>query len=406
MDEARIDGLFLKSHRAEFQYKRRTYIRTVTPARVEDLDGKEREYYASATEELIEDALRKIATEQFSGYFDKPNYSSGTVFTLYMLRQELQRRGHTRSYQEIVLSLYIMHRSNIEIAEQNEQGQEKLLLSSPYLPVLGAVTRGHLRDDPKAKWIVQFHPFVTASIDRVTYRQFNYHLMMSHSSQLARWLHKQLVLKYTFASLANSFEMRYSTVKRDSGLLENYTRSRAAIDALHQALTELQEHNVLLGFTRENITGPRGKLLDAVFTLTASMDFIRDTKAGSSQLATATRNAEQKPVGLTGGSRPISVGLTGGSQNFPQIAIKTSRFSWWIASYPQTESLKTGRFNWRVQEISVGLTGGFSSFGRFEWRVNANTVHLRRIRLCPAAETNRRGTDGADDCSLSEQYWG
>jgi hypothetical protein len=33
-----------------------------------------------------------------------------------------------------------------------------------------------------------------------------------------------------------------------------------------------------------------------------------------------------------------------------------------------------------------------------------NTVHLRRIRLCPAAETNRRGTDGADDCSLSEQY--
>jgi hypothetical protein len=36
--------------------------------------------------------------------------------------------------------------------------------------------------------------------------------------------------------------------------------------------------------------------------------------------------------------------------------------------------------------------------------LSPNTVHLRRIRLCPAAETNRRGTDGADDCSLSEQY--
>src|ERR1700751_5659737 len=113
MEEVRINGLFLKRHCTEFQYKGRTFVRTVTPARVEDLDGKEREYYASANEELIEDALRKIATEQPSGYFDKPNSSSGVVFTLYMLREELKRRGHTRSYQEIVLGLNIMHHSNI-----------------------------------------------------------------------------------------------------------------------------------------------------------------------------------------------------------------------------------------------------------------------------------------------------
>jgi hypothetical protein len=314
MDEARIDGLFLKKHQAEFQYKRHTFTRTLTPALVQDLDGVDRYYYASANEELIEDALRKIATDQQSGYFDKPNYRSGVVFTLYMLRQELKRRGHTRSYQEIVLGLNIMSGSVVEISERDEQGREKILIRSTYLPLLAAVSRGHLREDPKAKWIVQFHPLVTASIDQVTYRQFNYHLMMSHSTQLARWLHKQLALKYTFASLAESFEMRYSTVKRDSGLLENYTRSRAAVDALHQALTELQEHNVLLGYTRKNITGPRGKLLDAVFTLTASMDFIRDTKAGSRRLALTTHNGEPKPVGLTGGSGLISVGLTGGSR--------------------------------------------------------------------------------------------
>jgi hypothetical protein len=50
--------------------------------------------------------------------------------------------------------------------------------------------------------------------------------MMSHSTQLACWLHKQLTLKYTFASLADPFETRYSGVKRDSGLLKNYTHSR------------------------------------------------------------------------------------------------------------------------------------------------------------------------------------
>jgi hypothetical protein len=314
MDEARIDGLFLKKHQAEFQYKRRTFIRTLTPALVQDLDGVDRYYYASANEELIEDALRKIATDQQSGYFDKPNYRSGVVFTLYMLRQELKRRGHARSYQEIVLGLNIMSGSVVEISERDQQRREKTIIRSTYLPLLAAVSRGRLREDPKAKWIVQFHPLVTSSIDQVTYRQFNYHLMMSHSTQLARWLHKQLVLKYTFASLAESFEMRYSTVKRDSGLLENYTRSRAAIGALHQAFTELQEHRVLLGFTRDNITGVRGKLLDAVFTLTASIDFIHDTKASSRRLTLASSNSKQKSVGLTGGSEPISVGSTGGSR--------------------------------------------------------------------------------------------
>ena len=79
-----------------------------SPARVEDLDGVTREYYASANEELVEDALRKIATEQQSGYFDKRNYRSGVVFTLYALREELRRRGHARSYQEIVLALNIL----------------------------------------------------------------------------------------------------------------------------------------------------------------------------------------------------------------------------------------------------------------------------------------------------------
>jgi hypothetical protein len=29
-------------------------------------------------------------------------------------------------------------------------------------------------EDPTAKWIVQFHPLVTQSIDSLTYRQFNY----------------------------------------------------------------------------------------------------------------------------------------------------------------------------------------------------------------------------------------
>ena len=292
MSKKRINGRFLEVHEAEFQYKGHSFVRTIAPARVQDLDGVDRDFYPSATEELVEDALRKLAAEQWSGWFDKPKYTSGVVFTLYALREELKKRGHARSYQQIILALNILSGSVITITPRDKDWDIKGVERSTYLPHLAAVSQGKLREDPKAKWLVQFHPLVTISIDKVTYRQLNYDLMMSHSTQLARWLHKQLALKYTFASLIEPFEMRYSTVKRDSGLLEHYNRPRDAIDALTKAFTELKvtekkTRNVLFAFTRHDITAKRGKLLDAVFTLTPSMDFIRDTKAGSKRLAIA-----------------------------------------------------------------------------------------------------------------------
>jgi hypothetical protein len=281
MSKARINGQFLKHHVTEFQYMGMTYTRTLFPARVEDLDGEHRDFYASATEELVEDALRKLAIEQQAGYFDKPNYRSGVVFTLYELRQELKKRGHSRSYYEIVLALNILSGSIVQL---NCKQTGELLNRSPYFPTMTAVSRTNLRDDPKAKWMVQFHPLVTNSIDKLTYRQYNYHLMMSHRTQLARWLHKQLVLKYTFASLIKPFETRYSTIKRDSGLLDAYKRTRDAIEALEESLEELKSQQILTSIARHTVTGPRAKLQDVVFTLAPSLTFIGDTKAASKRL--------------------------------------------------------------------------------------------------------------------------
>lgn len=280
MTKARENEKFLDNHTLTFHYRGRAYTRTISPARVTDLDGKVRDYYPSATEELVEDALRKLAIEQQSGFFDRPNYRSGVVFSLYALREELKKRGHSRSFQEVRLALDILSGSIIEITSQaGDKGE--VLVKSAYLPSLVAVSRSNLRDDPKAKWAVQFHPFVTGSIDQVTYRQFNYHLMMSHSTQLARWLHKQLVLKYTFADHLKPFEMRYSTVKRDSGLLHGYSRERDAIEALGAAFDELKQRDIISSCERKNVTGPRKKLFDAVFTIWPSFDFIHEAKAAN-----------------------------------------------------------------------------------------------------------------------------
>lgn len=292
MTRLRQNDKFLENHTAVFHHRDRSYSITISAARVTDLDGQQRDYYPSATEELVEEALRKLAIEQQQGFFDKPSYRSGVVFTIYALREELAKRGHARSYQEIVLSLNILAKSTIEIRETTGQGE--VLAVSPYLPALIAVSRKKLTNDPKARWAAQFHPFVTDSIDQVTYRQFNYELMMSHDGRLTRWLHKYLVLKYIFADYTKPFRLSYSTVKRDSGLLNEYSRERAAVDALQQALDELKEKGVLSNIERTDQTGPRKKILDVSFTVWPSFEFVKEVKAANkrqqlAQQAPATR---------------------------------------------------------------------------------------------------------------------
>jgi len=302
MNKARVNGEFLRKHELTFQHRGEVYTRTVSPARITDDDGVDRDYYPSASEELIEDALRKLATEQQAGYFDKPNYRSGVTFTLHMLREELKRRGHSRSYQQIVQSLNILSNSVIEIRPHRE-GEAKIV--APYFPALAAVSRAQLNKDPASRWIVQFHPLVTGAIDDLTYRQYNYRLMMSHKTQLARWLHKQLTLKYTFASYLHFFEMRFSTIKRDSGLLEEYGRNRDAVDTLNSAFKELEAQGVIAGFKRTDVNGPRGAILDSVFTVRPNGTFINETKASNRR----QKDAEEVAIGR--GSQPSSLPFAG-----------------------------------------------------------------------------------------------
>ena len=105
--------------------------------------------------------------------------------------------------------------------------------------------------------------------------------MMSHSTQLARWLHKQLSLKFTFASILNPFEMRYSTIKRDSALLNGYSLGRKAIAALDSSWDELQSVGVLMKVDKNPIIGTRGKIEDVIYTLTPSADFTAEMKAAN-----------------------------------------------------------------------------------------------------------------------------
>lgn len=257
-------------------YRQREYKLRITAAIVDDETGAPKAYYPSANEELIEDALRKIVAEQYQGFFDKPAFKSGVVFSLNMLRKELQKRGHTRSYQEISRSLQILAGSTIEILLSEGAGFAK----TNYLPALAGVSRAKFREDPNARWVALFHPLVTESIGQLSYRQYNYHVMMSHSTQLARWLHKRLSHNYTNASLVTPYSIFLSSIQRDSGLLE-YQRRNDVVRKLEASLKELVEHKVLLKSQKEEQRGERNKILDIKYTLTPDASFVRNIKAAN-----------------------------------------------------------------------------------------------------------------------------
>ena len=295
-DKWRKAGTFPLLHTIDFHYRARELKATIQPAWIKGEDGVITGYYPGANEELIEDVLRKIAAHQDSGFFDPDGDEprGGVQFTLYMVRKELESRGHSRTYKEINLSLEIMSSAVIETSTAD--GKENEFSSkSLYISDLWRVSKADMAEDPQAKWSVRFHPLVSRAMDRLTYRQFNYARMMSHKSQLARWLDKVLCLKYLNASPLYPFEMRLSTIVRDSKLLDGYGRMRDAVEVLDAAFEELRASDppLLMGAPQKNvILGARGKIEDVVYTLRPSREFVAEVKAASKRKSLALEAAK------------------------------------------------------------------------------------------------------------------
>ena len=88
-------------------------------------------------------------------------------------------------------------------------------------------------------------------------------------------------MKYTQAALSNSFEMRYSTIKRDSAMLEGYALERKAIKALDEAWEELKQLGALSVVNKSKQRGARGKLEDVIYTLHPTREFVGEQKAAN-----------------------------------------------------------------------------------------------------------------------------
>lgn len=283
LSSQRVDGRYLPILERSFRYRDRwtgethDYAVEIRPARIkipvndDEERHSEQEYYPAAREELVEEALRKVATDNLSGiYLDN---EAGVQFTLGQLRRELSARKHSFPLDEIKQALEICHTTNVKVTDR--AGQE--IASGTIFPVLLMSSRDRwLKEPGDALCYVQFHPLITQSINRLTNRQFNYDTHMLCRNQLARWLHKRLSHNYVNANWDNCYTIKATTIDRDSSLVNN-ERFRDRVSAIETALQELVSGDVIASFEKDLIQVGR-RLTDVKFHIRPSLKFIENMK--------------------------------------------------------------------------------------------------------------------------------
>ena len=166
-------------------------------------------------------------------------------------------RGHAINVPDFIESLKICNLATISVQKADRTG----VMQASIFPLLLIVSReGWLKQPRQARCYVQFNPLITASIDRLTYRQFDYLTYMSYKHRLSRWLHKRLSHNYTQAGLLHPYTIRMSTILRDSGLPQK-ERGNDNAREVEKTLQELKDKRVLMTFDKE-ILRPRYKIID------------------------------------------------------------------------------------------------------------------------------------------------
>jgi hypothetical protein len=244
----------------------------IQPALIKE-GGVYKAFFPSVTEELIEEALKKILADQNYGIHDPSNYETWVKFSLNMLYRELKDRGCSRSFAEIRRSIDIMSLCNIRFLKNGEQIWNGAFLQEPTY-----IKRKDYIKNPDALFAARLPVFISYAINQLDYRQFNYHRLMSCASPLSRLIYKRLIHRYTQASLMNDYHFMYSDLKK-SGLLQQ-TREVDNRSKVIDALKELVKRGVLMLYKADD-RKMGTKIMDVKYTLSPSADFVKEQKASN-----------------------------------------------------------------------------------------------------------------------------
>ncbi len=289
----RINGQFLNTLERYFECRGIQYKVKIRPARMDDSDGSERDYYPGKREELVEDALRKLICEGQGIFLDD---EAGAFFTLTKLQEELMNMGHSYSKDQIKEALLVCNKTTLEVYSIDGG----TIVSASIFTTLGITSRDDWKNHTKdAKCFVRFNPLVTTSIKNKTFRQIDYAVTMAYKSVIARQLHKRLSHHYTQASILEKYQILLSTIIRDFGLsiyddIRNNLRDvKLALDEMSVKEIEIEENGqktkkevgIIASYKIEKKFDPtnKRKMVDALITIATYQNFNGEMKKANAK---------------------------------------------------------------------------------------------------------------------------
>jgi hypothetical protein len=255
------------------------YTVEVDPTTIRTSAGRQ-QFLPTADEELIEEVLKKIFSDQRQGIHNPKERESLVRWSLRMIRKELKERGHTRSLEQIRQSLNILAGCIIRLYVD---GKKQPIYTGPILSDLVDVTRDDWLDNPKKLLMARLPLLVSASINRLEYREFNYDRLMTLENALARWFLRRLIHNFTQAGGLNTYDILFSTIERDSGLITSSDMSRR-VKQVDTMFAELQEQEVLISVDKDERRSGRGrggKINDILYRCLSHPNFTAEVKAAN-----------------------------------------------------------------------------------------------------------------------------
>src|SRR5271165_3242605 len=290
-----------------FTLRGKKYTAFVAPARITDArTGQERLVFPGSREELVERALRFIAVQQIARTKLIPDAETGhqavtVFFTLSMLRRHLEDLGHGFKLSEIKEALDILSDTLIEIRlPDDEPGSKRRRFMKG--TILSNYTGDFAEGDPtgeESRAAMTFHPLATQAILGLAFYPINQLRVGKLKRPLARWLTTRMSHNYRQAR-KNSFVQNEGYHISLKTILEERGLSREArlwdnLKSVREALMEMKKRRILSEmqpFAEELIHAPskgRPKIVDAIWTLYASAEFVDEIIGGNKQMKQAQR---------------------------------------------------------------------------------------------------------------------
>lgn len=292
VEKLRTDKGLAEPYKWTYTENGNNYIVSIQPALIEQKNGSYKAFFPGVTEELIEEALKKIFSDQQYAIHDPENQESWVKFSLSMIQRELKIRGRTRDLNEIKRAIVVMSKCNIALSKNNKE-----IWNGNILQDLVTVGRDEYLASTDTHHVARLPLFISHSINNLDYRQFNYDRLMNCDEQLTRWIYKRLINRFTQASQITEYSCMYSDIKQTSGLLqqERESNNRRKITS---AFNELKEKGVILNYqTNERKNGRT--IVDVKYTIKATHQFIKE------QIASNKRTSNTKTKATNAGMRLI-----------------------------------------------------------------------------------------------------